>query len=90
MEEVSLLAEKLKAHLPLHQAQITFMSQFILALLSSRSTDLHRVAEEFQTKADSESSYHRIKRFFADYDYSFEQLGELVLNCLDTRRQTFL
>ncbi|MDP0561446.1 MAG: hypothetical protein QS721_03565 [Candidatus Endonucleobacter sp. (ex Gigantidas childressi)] len=24
-----------------------------------------------------------IKRFFADYDYSFEQLGELILSCLD-------
>ncbi len=88
MEEVSSLAKKLKAHLPLHQARITFMSQFILALLRSRSTNLYRVAEEFQTKADSESSYRRIKRFFADYNYSFEQLGELVLNCLDIERFT--
>ncbi|MDP0562353.1 MAG: hypothetical protein QS721_08520 [Candidatus Endonucleobacter sp. (ex Gigantidas childressi)] len=27
-----------------------------------------------------------IKRFFADYDYSFEQLGELILSCLEMDR----
>ncbi|MDP0562955.1 MAG: hypothetical protein QS721_11785 [Candidatus Endonucleobacter sp. (ex Gigantidas childressi)] len=30
------------------------------SLLRSRSTNLYRVAEEFQTKADNESSYRRI------------------------------
>lgn len=88
MEEVSSLAEKLKAHLPLHQARITFISQFILALIRSRSTNLYRVAEEFQTTADSESSYRRIKRFFADYEYSYEQLGQLILACLEIERFT--
>lgn len=83
MEEVSSLAEKLKAHLPLHQARINFIAQFVLSLIRARSTNLYRVAEEFQTKADAESSYRRIKRFFADYEYSYEQLGRLILSCLD-------
>ncbi|MDP0561967.1 MAG: hypothetical protein QS721_06405 [Candidatus Endonucleobacter sp. (ex Gigantidas childressi)] len=83
MKDVSSLAKKLKAHLPLHQARITFIAQFVMALLRSHSTNLYRVAEEFQTKADSESSYRRIKLFFPDYDYSFEQLGELILSFLD-------
>ncbi|WP_419832344.1 IS4 family transposase [Endozoicomonas atrinae] len=88
MEEVSSLARKLKHHLPLHQARITFIAQFILALIRSRSTNLYRVAEEFQTTADSESSYRRIKRFFADYEYSYEQLGQLILACLEIDRFT--
>ncbi len=66
MEEVSSLAWKLKYHLLLHQAGIIFIAQFILALIRSRFTNLHRVAEEFQMTSDSESSYRRIKRFFAD------------------------
>ncbi|MDP0561695.1 MAG: hypothetical protein QS721_04925 [Candidatus Endonucleobacter sp. (ex Gigantidas childressi)] len=60
IKDVSSLAKKLKAHLPLHQARITVIAQFVTALLRSRSTKLYGVAEEFQTKADSESSYLRI------------------------------
>ncbi|MDP0560790.1 MAG: hypothetical protein QS721_00040 [Candidatus Endonucleobacter sp. (ex Gigantidas childressi)] len=56
-----------------------------MALLRSRSTNLYYVAEEFQS---SESSYRRIKRFLADYNYSFEQLSELILSCLDMNRFT--
>ena len=33
MEEVSLLAKALKAHLPWHQARIIFLAQFILSLI---------------------------------------------------------
>ena len=88
MEEVSSLAAKIKAHLPLHQARINFIAQFVLSLIRARSTNLYRVAEEFQAKADAESSYRRIKRFFADYEYSYEQLGLFILSCLDMDRYT--
>ena len=82
MEDVSTLAEELKAHLPWHQARIVFLAQFILSLIRGRSTNLYRVAEFFQSKAHSESSYRRIKRFFADYTYCYEQLGKLILHWL--------
>ncbi|MDP0562924.1 MAG: hypothetical protein QS721_11620 [Candidatus Endonucleobacter sp. (ex Gigantidas childressi)] len=58
MKDVSSLVKKLKAHLPMHQARI--IAQFVMALLRSRSTNLYRVAEEFQAKEGSESSYRRI------------------------------
>ena len=88
MEEVSSLVAKLKAHLPLHQARINFISQFVLSVLRARSTNLYRVAEQFQSEADAESSYRRIKRFFADYEYSYEQLGSLILSFLEMDRYT--
>ena len=86
MKEVSSLAEKLKAHLPWHQARIIFVAQFMLSLLSGRSTNLYRIAEEFQTEADSESSYRRIKRFFAGYSYCYSQLARLILHWLELER----
>ena len=88
MEEISSLAAKLKAHLSLHQARANFISQFILSLIQGRSTNLRRVAEEFQSKADTESTYRRIKRFFAHYEYSYQSLGLLILSCLDMERYT--
>ncbi|MDP0561901.1 MAG: hypothetical protein QS721_06060 [Candidatus Endonucleobacter sp. (ex Gigantidas childressi)] len=44
MKDVSSLAKKLKAHLPLHQARITFIAQFIMALL--RVPCSRRVSDE--------------------------------------------
>ena len=86
MEDVSSLARELKAHLPWHQARIIFLAQFILSLLRGRSTNLYRVAEEFQARAQTESSYRRIKRFFADYTFCYEQLGKLILHWLKLER----
>ncbi len=83
MEEVSSLAKELKAHLPWHQARIIFVAQFILALIRGRSTNLYRVAEEFQSRSQSESSYRRIKRFFSGYTYCYEQLAQLILYWLN-------
>ncbi len=88
MEEVSSLAKELKAHLPWHQARIIFLAQFILSLLRGRSTNLYRVAEEFQTRSQTESSYRRIKRFFAGYTYCYEQLGKLILHWLNLESYT--
>ncbi|MDP0560895.1 MAG: hypothetical protein QS721_00620 [Candidatus Endonucleobacter sp. (ex Gigantidas childressi)] len=85
MKDISSLAKKPKAYLPLHQARITFIAQLVMALLRSRSTNLYHIADELQ---DNDSSYRRIKRFLADYDYSFEQLSELILSCLDMNRFT--
>ena len=85
MEEVNALASKINEHLSWNQARITFLAQFIFALLiKSRSTNLCRVAEEFQGHALTESSYRRIKRFFARYEFSFQVLGQLILRWIPT------
>ncbi|MDP0561150.1 MAG: hypothetical protein QS721_01935 [Candidatus Endonucleobacter sp. (ex Gigantidas childressi)] len=50
-EDVSSLAKKLKSHLlPLHQTRITFIAQFVMALLRSRSTNLYRVPKSFRRR----------------------------------------
>jgi len=88
MEDVSSLAKELKAHLPWHQARIVFLAQFILALLRCRTCHFYRVAENFQTRSQAESSYRRIKRFFNGYTYCYEQLGQLILHWLNLNSYT--
>ena len=88
MEDISSLAKELKAHLPWHQARIIFLAQFILALIKARSCNLCRVAEEFQSKAQEESSYRRIKRFFSRYTYCYEQVARLILHWLKLSQYT--
>lgn len=88
MKEVSSLAAELKAHLPWHQARIIFLAQFMLSLLRARSTNLYRVAENFQSTALTESSYRRIKRFFWGYEVCLKQIGKLILHWLGLERYT--
>lgn len=88
MEDVSSLVKELKAHLPWHQARIVFLAQFILSLLRVRSCNFYRVAEAFQTQAQTESSYRRIKRFFNGYTYCYKQVGRLILHWLNLESYT--
>ena len=88
MQEFSSLAKELKAHLPWHQARIIFLAQFMLSLLRARSTNLYRVAENFQSSALTESSYRRIKRFFWGYEVCLEEVGRLILRWLKLDRYT--
>ena len=55
----------------------------VCALLRSRSCNLYRIAENFQSRAQNESSYRRIKRFFTGYTYCYEQVGRLILHWLN-------
>ena len=84
MEEVNARARKINEHLSWNQARITFIAQFILALIKGRSTNLYRIAEEFQKYELTESSYRRIQRFFAGYEFSFQVLGPLILRWIPT------
>ena len=63
MKEVSSLARELKTHLPWHQARVVFLAQFMRSLLRSRFCNFYRIAEAFQSKAQTESSYRRIEHF---------------------------
>ena len=58
----------------------------MLSLLRARSTNLYRVAENFQSSTLSESSYRRIKRFFTGYTVCLEQIGRLILHWLELDR----
>ena len=88
MEEVSSLAKELKAHLPWHQARIICFAQFILSLLNARSSNLTRIAEEFQSVAETDSSYRRLKRFLTDYSICYKSIAKLILHWLPIESYT--
>lgn len=87
MKDVISLAKELKAHLSWHQARTIFLAQFILGLIRGRSCNLYRVAEEFQSKSQAESSYRRIKRFFSGYTFCYEQLGKLIPESVTSKQK---
>jgi len=88
MEEVSSLATELKAHLPWHQARIICFAQFILSLLKARSSNLTKVAEEFQSAAEPQSSYRRLKRFLTLHTFCYQSIAKLLLHWLPMQTYT--
>ena len=79
MQAISSLASELKPHLPWHQSRIICFAQLVLGVLQARSSNLVRIAEEFQSPALTDSSYKRIKRFLALYEFCYFQFGRLIL-----------
>ena len=74
---------KLKAllagHLPWHGARISFLAQFLLALLKVRSVSLAELATGFGGKAKVDSHYKRLQRFFRSFEIGCDDLARLLV-----------
>lgn len=57
MKEHPILKIKLMALFPWNQARISFLAQFLIAILDARTTNLNTIAHKSRTKAKPESSY---------------------------------
>ncbi len=99
MTELSPLITVLTATFAWHGARITFMAQFLVALIRVRTVNFAEIATGFCGKAKSDSNYRRIQRFFKDFSLTRAQvavavvqwlpLGEKWLLCLDRTNWKF-
>lgn len=99
MTELSPLITVLTATFAWHGARITFMAQFLVALVRVRTVNFAEIAIAFCGKATSDSNYRRIQRFFKDFSLTRAQvaaavvqwlpLGEKWLLCLDRTNWKF-
>lgn len=76
-------AQELKAalaeHLPWHGARISFLAQFLLALLKVRSVNLAELATGFGGAAKVDSHYKRLQRFFRAFEIGYDDLARLLV-----------
>jgi len=68
--------------LPLNRARLSCLSLVILALIQEKSVNLVNLSLAFQGKTKPESSYRRLKRFFAEVRLDQLQVARLVLGFL--------
>jgi len=61
MNQVNLLRDTLKKHLPWHGARLNFLALFLMALIRVRTVDLTSLSLGFPTCAKPESSYKRLQ-----------------------------
>ena len=76
-DPVQELKAVLSEHLPWHGARIGFLAQFLLALLKVRSVSLAERATGFGGKAQVDSHYKRLQRFFRSFEIGYDDLARL-------------
>jgi len=90
MIDLSPLITALTAAFDWHGARITFMSQFLVALIRVRTVNFAEIATAFCGDAKPASHYRRIQRFFKDFPLTRAQVAAAVLQWLPLGQQWLL
>lgn len=87
MEHINELTTILNASFNWNKARMTCFSKMLLALLVTRTVNLKKIACSMSSKADTDSRYRRLQRFFAhfkiDYDIVAGFLFQIFFNQSD-------
>lgn len=82
MNQVTVLREALRPHLAWHGARLSFLAAFLIALLRVRTINFAELATGFAGKAQTDSHYKRIQRFFRDYELDYAEVAQTVVNLM--------
>lgn len=73
------LINLLHASLDWNRARMTFLAQFIVAVIRVRTVNLSEIATAFCGSAKPASHYRRIQRFFKDFTVTRAQIAARVV-----------
>jgi hypothetical protein len=82
MTELSPLIIVLSTSLDWNRARMTFLAQFIVAVIRVRTVNLTEIATAFCGKAKVDSHYRRIQRFLKEFTLPRAQIAALVMRML--------
>jgi Transposase DDE domain len=78
MNQVTLIRKTLQPHLSWHGARLTFLALFLIALFRVKTVNLSELAVGFMGKAQQESNYKRLQRFFRGFEFDYYDIARLV------------
>jgi hypothetical protein len=87
-ELISVLAPHFEGKI--NMARIKLMSHFIMALCKVQTVTFEKLANAFESSADSKSSLRRIQRFIADYTLDSDLIARLVFGLLPKQDKLIL
>lgn len=82
MNQVSVLREALRPHLPWHGARLSFLAMFLIALIRVRTVNWAELATGFCGYAHPDSHYKRLQRFFRHYDVHQSAIAQTIVRLL--------
>ena len=80
MNQVTLLRDALRPHLAWHGARLSFLAAFLIVLLRVKTINFAELASAFEGKAQTDSHYKRIQRFFRHYKLDYAEIAQAVVN----------
>jgi hypothetical protein len=83
MNQVNLLRDTLKTHLPWHGARLNFLALFLIALIRVKTVNLAELATGFRSEAKTDSSYKRLQRFFSKFDLDYPLIAQTIVSLID-------
>ena len=83
MNQINLLRQTLKPHLGWHGARLSFLALFLIALLRVKTINLTELATGFRSKAQTDSSYKRLQRFFRNFNLDYAVIARAIVSIMD-------
>lgn len=83
MDHVNLLRKTIKPHLKWHGARLSFLALFLIALFRVKTVNLAEIATGFEGRAETDSNYQRLPRFFRDFDLDYYAIAKLIINIME-------
>lgn len=82
MHQITEFRQTLQPLLGWHGARLTFVAQFLIALLRTRTVNLSELAASFCGPAQIASNYKRLQRFFRDFDVDYPVIARAVVTLM--------
>lgn len=79
MNQVTQLRNALRPYLSWHGARLTFLAAFLIALLRVKTINFAELATAFGGKAQIDSHYKRLQRFFRQYEMDYAEIAQTVV-----------
>ena len=83
MNQVTLLRDALRPHLAWHGARLSFLAAFLIALLQVKTVNFAELATGFSGKAQIDSHYKRLQRFFRSYELNYTEIAQTIVALMD-------
>lgn len=82
MNQVTLLRNALRPHLGWHRARLSFLAAFLIALLRVKTINFTELATAFSGKAQTDSHYKRLQRFFRHVEMDYGEIAQTVVSLM--------
>jgi hypothetical protein len=79
MNQVTQLRNALRPHLSWHGARLSFLAAFLIALLRVKTINFAELSTAFSGKAQTDSHYKRLQRFFRQYEVDYAEIAQTVV-----------
>jgi len=82
MNHIDLLSKELKEYFRWNAARINFLANFLIALFTVKTVNLVQIATAFSGKAQIDSNYQRLQRFFKSFNIDESSHAQALVNFL--------